>query len=285
MRTKELLAFITERHSIYLERHAGISWPWTEDPILQQYRFCNVYRNLDKETQLIHDNWLRKLKRNEDLWFACVVARLVNWWPTLSTLKLPVPWDPLDFVTFMDKRKAAGQKVFTGAYMVRADAVVSGSKAAYLADYVLTPLWHDRDKVRPHKGDTLETFHQRLMQYRDMGSFMAAQVVADAKYFDAHLLKSKDWHTWAASGPGSRRGLNRVMGLTPNDHWSEAAWRAQFAALHEKMCSLIENEEMQYVTGQDLQNCLCEFDKYERVRLGEGKPRSRYTPPQPTGDN
>jgi hypothetical protein len=28
--------------------------------------------------------------------------------------------------------------------------------------------------------------------------------------------------------------------------------------------------------AQDLQNCLCEFDKYERVRLGEGRPRSNY---------
>jgi len=27
---------------------------------------------------------------------------------------------------------------------------------------------------------------------------------------------------------------------------------------------------------QDLQNCLCEFDKYERVRLGEGRPRNGY---------
>ena len=28
----------------------------------------------------------------------------------------------------------------------------------------------------------------------------------------------------------------------------------------------------------DLQNCLCEFDKMERVRLGEGKPKRRFVP-------
>jgi hypothetical protein len=27
---------------------------------------------------------------------------------------------------------------------------------------------------------------------------------------------------------------------------------------------------------QDVQNCLCEFDKYERVKYGQGKPRSSY---------
>jgi hypothetical protein len=28
--------------------------------------------------------------------------------------------------------------------------------------------------------------------------------------------------------------------------------------------------------AQDLQNCLCEFDKMERARLGEGKPKRRF---------
>jgi hypothetical protein len=32
------------------------------------------------------------------------------------------------------------------------------------------------------------------------------------------------------------------------------------------------------LTLMDIQNCLCEFDKYERVRLGEGRPRSYYKP-------
>ena len=33
---------------------------------------------------------------------------------------------------------------------------------------------------------------------------------------------------------------------------------------------------MPMIHAQDLQNCLCEFDKYERVRLNEGRPRSNY---------
>ena len=28
----------------------------------------------------------------------------------------------------------------------------------------------------------------------------------------------------------------------------------------------------------DVANCCCEFDKYERVRLGQGEPRARYVP-------
>jgi hypothetical protein len=30
--------------------------------------------------------------------------------------------------------------------------------------------------------------------------------------------------------------------------------------------------------AQDLQNCLCELDKYLREKLGEGHPKRRFTP-------
>lgn len=272
MNVKPLLAFIDERANIYRRRQAGLPPPWTKDPILAQYRFCNVYRNWDKQTKLIHANWLAK-SRTQDAWFAMVVARLVNWWPTLAELKYPVPWDPEDFITVLNRRKEAGEKVFTGAYMVRADPAADGSKASYLATQVLTPIWEGRAHIRPHKGDTLDAFHARLMEFRDMGSFMAAQVVADVKYdVKSPLRNAPDWDYWAASGPGSRRGLNRVLGREVDAPWAEEEWRTAFAELYSNVGPLV-------ITGQDLQNCLCEFDKHQRALLGQGTPRSKYVPP------
>lgn len=280
MNTTALALFIKGRHSIYARRAAGQPCPWTEDPVLQAYRFCNVYRNLDKETQLIHTHWLHRYAGAKDLWFAMVVARLVNWWPTLEAVGFPLPWAPERFIARMDKRKAAGEKVFTGAYMVRADAVVEGSKAAYLAKYVLQPMWEDRKNMRPRFGEALDDFHRRLMGHRDMGSFMAAQVVADLKYDEAGPLRTApDWATWAASGPGSRRGLARLVERKLNYSWKESEWRVNFADLYAEITPILTAAGLPPVTGQDLQNCLCEFDKYERVRNGEGTPRSKYYPP------
>ena len=47
---KRLFAFANERHMIYRRREAGESPPWTADPILCNYRFTNVYRELDRVT-------------------------------------------------------------------------------------------------------------------------------------------------------------------------------------------------------------------------------------------
>lgn len=279
---ERLYEFIRERYNVYLRRRAGASWPWTDDKILQQYRFCNVMRNLDKETVLLHENWLAPHTKDKDLWFACVVARLVNWWPTLRSIGYPVNWHTTNerFVDVIDARKAGGLKAFTGAYMVRADAHQTGSKAAYLADFVLEPMWRDRKHIRPREGDTLQAFHARLMLYRDMGNFMAGQVVADAKYFDTYLTLADDWSTWACSGPGSLRGLNRVRGREPNASWTKhGSWETAFHEEREAFLAM-RHSNVPELSGQDFQNCLCEFDKYERVRLGQGKPRSLYSPPK-----
>lgn len=285
MRLTELVAFAKERDAIRQRRAAGMPAPWTQSPILQEYRFCNVRRNDDRQTKLLHDNWLHPYKGHPDLWFAMCVARLVNWWPSVDACYTPgAKWRPQWFIDALQERARAGEKVFTAAYMIRADKVPDGGKETYLAHQVLTPLWEQRAAVRPRKGDTLDAFHQRLMGFRDFGSFMAAQVVADVKYDSLGALSgAPDWWTWAASGPGSQRGLNRVLGYATDSKWHEDVWRARFSDLlpqFNKRWARPNSRDIadSALTGQDLQNVLCEFDKYERVRLGEGRPRSKFVP-------
>lgn len=268
-----LFAFIRERHAIWERRNKGLPKPWTEDPILQSYRFCNVYRELDKETIWISKNW--RNDSDPDNWFAMAVARLVNWSPTLEAVGYPVPWRPSTFLRCIHALEDKGVKVWGGAYIVSTNGVPQ-PKAEYLAEQVLSPLWRSRKDVRPRPNDTLEAFHDRLRRFRGMGSFIAAQVVADAK-FVAPLTQAPDWESFAASGPGSRRGLARVMGV-PDIHvsWPERLWRERLAELKVIIDQKVKEAGMPIISGQDLQNCLCEFDKYERVRLGQGRPRAKY---------
>ena len=157
--------FIVERHTIYVRRERGDVAPWTTDRILQTYRFCNVYRNLDRQTKLIHENWLYPHAMDPDVWFAMCVARLVNWWPTLERIGYPVHWHTTNerFVNVIQGLISHGQKAFTGAYIVRADPHEDGGKAGHIADNVLEPLWRDRKNLRPRIGDTLAGYHARFM--------------------------------------------------------------------------------------------------------------------------
>lgn len=113
------------------------------------------------------------------------------------------------------------------------------------------------------------------MKYNGMGSFLAGQVVCDTKYTKL-LVNSVDWMEWACSGPGSKRGLNRVMNHPVDQVWQESMWKTCLDDLKAAIDPLILEAGMPPLHAQDLQNCLCELDKYERVRLGEGVPRNRY---------
>src|SRR5208282_6778133 len=208
MRTEALFAWITERHAIYEAKNAGYPKPWTEDPILQAYRFCNVYRELDKVTRWIAEHWRDTHYDSPEVWFAMTVARLVNWPDTLEELGYPVPFDPMHFIEVLERRKQAKEKVFTGVYIVPAKAGFA-SKARYIASEVLNPMWCQRNDIT-ESAHSLADFHAQLTKYNGMGSFLAGQVVCDTKYTKL-LVNSVDWADWACSGPGSKRGLNRVM--------------------------------------------------------------------------
>lgn len=272
----EFSRFVIERHHVYLRREKGKAAPWTKDKILQTYRFCNVYRELDRVTQWIAENWRDPHHDYKHLWFAMVVARLINKPESLELLSLPGRWNKKQFLRILGERQESGEKVFSAAYIVSTNGRKM-NKLEYLANEVLDPLWDARRELRPTKDDTLSEWHAALSQFQGLGSFMAAQVVADMKYVKP-LKKAADWWTFAASGPGSRRGLNRVMGLPIKARFTEAEWRLRLRRLMKETRPIFKAAGLERLHAQDLQNCLCEFDKYERARLGEGRPKQKFTP-------
>ena len=269
--------FIEERELVRRRKEHGETPPWTKDPILAAYRFCNVRREDDKVTRWIRQNWTAKYGKDPDHWFVMVIARLFNKPATLALFQPLVvnTWNIKAMKNALYLRRREGVTIFSAAYIVSTNGRRM-DKVDYLMGEVLAPLWEARARYRPKKGQTLESFHLTLTQAQGMGSFMAAQVVADEKNNEwSPLARATDWWTWAAPGPGSTRGLNRILGNGPvKTGLSDSMF------LHElnKLQDIVNDRTSFDLCAQDIQNCLCEFDKYERARLGEGKPKQRYTP-------
>ena len=273
MRTAELFAFMRERHAIYERRQAGMPKPWTDDPILQTYKFCNIYRELDYGTQWFKRGWRERHADNPDLWFASLVYRLVNWPDTMDELGFPVPWSAERFIKVLQARKASRLKVYSGAYMISTHGVRE-EKATYLARS-LSLIWKRRKDLRPTPFDNCQSFHARLMGCFDIGSFLAAQVVADIKY-TTPLNEAEDWWTFAASGPGSRGGLNWVCERPFKAAWKEEDWYTKLMELKAGLDPLIKAAKMPKMHAQDLQNCLCETFKRAKLIEGVGRPKQKY---------
>ena len=264
--------WIKERESIRQKKEAGMPKPWTTDPILQNYKFCNVRREDDTVTRWIKNNWRDPCRGHPNMWFAMVVARLFNWPPTLDLIGFPLSdFNDIkeEWRSKLKKYREQGNKVFTGAYLVSTNGV-SMDKIDYILDRVLTPIWERG--YAPTEGDTLEDYWKYLTQFDGLGSFMAGQVVADLKYVDPVLSNAPDWWTFAPLGPGSIRGLNRFHGRPKEKSLRQTQGSKEIEEIRDHIRILLDLE----LPAHDVQNCLCESDKYIRLLRGEGSVRAGY---------
>lgn len=303
--------FVNERHAIYLRKtilegkkpdprydplKAEVDSKWsldhlTDDPVLAHYRFCNVFRELDRVTIWIREAIRERWADHEHLWFMLAASRMLNWPATLSDLILEGAWpDNPDFTpalmtASLDARKARGEKVYTGAYMIRAESDsrqiwYSWTKQRYTAEIVLGRLWEHRDYFRREFEDpkmTVQNAWQTVMKHHDLigwGPFMTFQWMLELRH-TRYLCNAHDASSWAAIGPGSSRGLNRLHGR-PLD---EKVWQLQAQSEMMALRELYNSHRPKHVPElemEDVQNSLCETDKLLRARNGEGRPRAHY---------
>jgi hypothetical protein len=273
--------FVAERHRIYERRARGELSPWTTCPILSAFRFCNIHRQADRTTIWIAKNWRGPHAADPDLWFAMCVARVLNWQPSLEAIGYPVVWDPARFVSVLEARAKRGLKVVSMAYKVPTPREKGTRRIPFIAHEVLTPISARREHLRARMTGTLADAHEALSSCDYLGGFLSAQIIADLKYVGP-LRHAVDWATFAAMGPGSARGLNRALDRPRDSAWQEPAWYKELVRLHTRVTPHYAERGLPATDMQDLQNQLCEFDRYERVRLSPDKASlRRWRPNEP----
>jgi len=290
---KQFFSFMNERHAIYLRRLRGDDWPWTYDEVLQAYKFTNVYRELDAGTVWCDNNIRKPYRSHPELFFNLAAYRRYNWVYTARELGFIEEYDPEYYTDRMLKRQARGEKIFTGAHMICGtirdkDGSIPRSKVVQLFKISFSDLWEKRREIEPHQGETLEKAFNRFMDAKipGFGAFVCYEVITDLRW-TRYLGTADDIMTWANPGPGAKRGVQRLLGF--NVHKPTAEDRAKYPkgdlAYIEIMNDLLLKsphyleEWMDALEMRDIEHTLCEWDKYERVRLGQGAPRSKFTPP------
>jgi hypothetical protein len=279
---ERVVAWTIEREAIRQRKASGQPWPWSTDQILNAGHFCNVHREHDYGSHCVRVKLLEPFRDQVDLWFAVTAVRCINEpaaWIELGTV---VPFDPEHCRKVFEAREARGETNFrNAAYKVPTPPTKGDSTIRFLFEDVLTPLWHDRESLRPQSGETLLVYSDRLRERYRIGPFLAGQIIADLKHVPP-LESAPDWSDFAVPGPGSERGLNRVCGRPLNASWSEAQWLATLLQLRDEIASQLEAAGIAPLDAQNMQNVLCEFDKYERAREKDGVPSRKYKPSVPT---
>lgn len=268
----DLLHWVREREAIRLRKEAGEEYPWTDDEILHRYRFCNVRREDDLGTIWIRENIREPYANNPNLWLMLCLARQINWPDTMAEMIAEKVWpvesyQPKLMIEVLGARKARGAKLFTGAYIISAGS--GGPKHEYIIGTVVGNL----AEADVPLCATLQDMHKWLSSFQGWGPFMAYQAVVDMRF--TNLLKdAPDIETWAAAGPGTIRGLNRVFGRGLNQTLSQANALEEMQEVYK---TVLQDTNVP-IDFSDIPNILCETDKYLRVKNGEGTPRAFYVP-------
>lgn len=278
-------SFINERHRIYLKKTAGEPKPWTEDTILRDYKFTNIFRELDRGTVWLRENFIQPHWDDDAGLIVANVSwyRMFNHWGTGARLGWQTTWYPDGIKAVLRERMRQGEQVFTNAHIIWSEEGIP--KIDAIVDYA-SAVWKDRDvvaQVASHQN-ALEAVFSVLTGFRGIGGFQAYEIVTDLRH--TRLLENAtDINMWANMGPGAKRGLLRLGLPAKNDKEGLMSMRQ---LLTRSMFSLKTGEHRSHSDAyrleehvpmlelRDIEHSLCEFDKYCRVKFGEGEPRMKY---------
>lgn len=300
--------FARARHDIYLRREAGEPSPWTDDPVLHRFRFTNVYRELDATTIWFAKNVRDPMRHSPDVLLATVLFRWFNRIVTGDAIfnqlgaydnggSVRTAWNQLKVTHNVDHLEGAirlfcgNGPYVTGAYIIKTpdgmdklngviwcvnqflNGVTKTSGGGSIGDAFTLGM-----ELLDTQSWSLEETWEMLRQFPYLGDFMAYEIVTDLRHTDL-LKNATDIYSWANPGPGAMRGLNRLHGRNLNHRQPKHVFVCEMRDLLEKVTRTMEwpqNPSGLSVEMRDIEHTLCEFDKYERARLGEGRPRGTY---------
>lgn len=279
MPEERFLEFMRKRENLRLQKEAGRPWPWSDDSILNEYKFTNVKRENDRTTKWMREHWTRINDNGPwgEIIFNCAVFRYFGTVEFAQSIGWIREWQPFEILEIAEARRRRGERVFTGAYIIPTLGL-RGSKARAVIFGVLSPLWDARNSLAK-VAELTQSWQAVALEMRGLPGFggtgfMTKEVLQDVMQTPV-LRNAKDKNTWCPAGPGARRGLNRIYGFELEKQRPEADLLREMLHLfglargHDQLGHI--NFEL-----HDIQFQLCEFDKYERTRLGEGRPKSRY---------
>lgn len=264
--------FAVKRQEIFFLKLNGKTPPWTNDPILDHYRFTNAYRASDRVSQYLIRNVVYQGDQSpKEIFFRTLLFKFFNRIETYEAIKAQVgevSYSNFSFrlyATILDRQMKLGKRVFSGAYIMPSgigDLDYRRKHRTYLK--LLERMMKDDAPERVAGARSLREVFEILHSYPLMGDFLAYQFTIDLNY--SSLVNFSEME-FVMSGPGARDGIYKCFrslgGLNCTDIIKLMADRQEyeFSRLGLNFMTL-RDRRLQLI---DCQNLFCEVDKYARL--------------------
>jgi len=306
-RILKFFEFIYDRHMMWYKRTIlKEPHPWSNDPILNDYKSCNVYRELDKGTVYIID----ELKDNKDwnnVLFNLVFYRFFNKYGFFEnildgTLADYKSFDLLYYEHLLDYRIIEKTSLFNSAYLVCQVPVNPDYRKSDKHIQVLFSLLDLRDRIQAgyiaklYACETAYDTFAKIKELKLVGGFLAMQLYADLSYLKLISFTENDY---VEIGPGAIDSLEFMFG---NTKYSKQLDRCKdlrdmqpemFEELYKttgknwkSIAYTGPTSNAPYLSLMNLQNSMCEWRKYRNLLQSSKDPtyrcKKRYYVVDPT---
>ncbi|MEI6054319.1 MAG: nucleotide kinase domain-containing protein [Candidatus Saccharibacteria bacterium] len=266
--------FAYERQKAFENRANGKPAPWSNDKIIQEYKFCNAYRAADRVSQFLIRNicYSQEKIKSEDKLFQITAFRIFSNINTWQQLVIKLGHSPkLDdlknnlFEKSLNEIKDESGKLYTGAFILCAtNAYERNLKHLNHVELLKDMFLNQKIGKKILAAASLKEIYLMLHSFPLMGDFMSYQIAIDLNYSD--LINFSE-NNFTKAGPGAKRGINKVFqdknGLSEEEIiiWMVNNQDKEFSSLGYKFNGLYGRK----LHAIDCQNIFCETDKYCRV--------------------
>lgn len=270
--------FASERQRAFEKRVAGEVRPWTDDPILQEFKFCNVFRAADRVSQYMirevcyHDEDCSPEDRLFQIVAFRTFSKIETWrsvrqylghYPTLDDLGSGA------FTKALEEARRQNGGLYTGAFILCAtDAFGQGLKHLNHVELFRHMFLQEELGEELLKAGSLREVYDLLHRFPLMGDFMSYQTTIDLNYSDLINFSENEF---TQAGPGALRGIKKAFeslgDYTPTEviQWMVEHQEEEMTRLGLPFNGLWGRP----LHAIDCQGLFCETDKYCREAVPE----------------
>lgn len=264
--------FASLRQEIFFNRMRKDIYPWTSDPILQEYKFTNVYRSTDRVSQYLIKNVIYQGSQEpNEVFFRILLFKIFNkieTWDFLKNQLGEITWENYSYEKYnylLSELLNSKKAIYSAAYIM-----ASGKSYFHLNRKHQNHLKLIEKMIMedlPYKlilSDSMEQGYNLLKGYPTIGEFLAYQFITDINYSS---LTNYSELEFVKAGPGAKDGITKCF-----NNLGEYSFEDVIKMMNDSQEKEFQKLDLNFTTlwGRNLQlidnqNIFCEVDKYSRV--------------------
>jgi hypothetical protein len=264
---EEISWFTRERLSIWGKKWRGEPPPYTSDPILARYRFCNVFREFDRQTIEFH-TLLNPIRDDFPLWLLNIFYyRMVARPETVRAVGL-LSFDEVANRAVYEKLSAYPRPRYGTPYVFPVSTILRSetpTRELFVTQYLPSVMRKVAQEIEEWQKIPVADGVERIVPLFGFKlKFLWTEVLIDLAY---QFPERIDLFARFPVGPGALPTFKRIDAREEPSLLAERLAKLQFDS------GIIHNGTPLILSAENWEGVGCEFRKYTNLKAGRGRRR------------